>query len=215
MADDDKKTATTEGEKEEGFDLGAALDGVRQATKTVKIYLDADAADEAFRLNGALLEARADAKDGVEQVMSIVEEAPTVRLERELKEAIAALDEQAMTFRLRALASKEMDVIRNVVVNKVKAPRNQNEEAANEFRRERQGVLNEYFLSHAVIDVTFRGKKRTGLSLDDAKKLHETLPATEWDRLTETFLEAQAALSAMQQVMGDPTFRWAVSDDAA
>lgn len=212
MADDDKKTANTD--EEEGFDLGAALDGVRQATKTVKIYLDAEAADTAFRLNGELLEARADAKDGVEQVMSIAEEAPTVRLERELKEAIAALDDHAMTFRLRALASKEMDVIRNVVVNKVKAPRNQNEEAANEFRRERQGVLNEYFLSHSVIDVEFRGKKRTGLSLDEAKKLHETLPASEWDRLTETFLEAQAALSAMQQVMGDPTFRWAVSDDA-
>jgi len=215
MADDDKKTANTDEEKEEGFDLGAALDGVRQATKTVKIYLDADAADKAFQLNGALLEARADAKDGVEQVMSIAEEVPTVRLERELKEAIAALDDKAMTFRMRALASKEMDVIRNVVVNKVKAPRNQNEEAANEFRRERQGVLNEYFLSHSVIDVEFCGKKRTGLSLDEAKKLHETLPATEWDRLTETFLEAQAALSAMQQVMGDPTFRWAVSDDAA
>ena len=200
-------------EQDEGFDLEAALDGVRQATKTVKIYLDATAADEAFRLNGALLEARADAKDGVEQVLSIAEEAPTVRLERELKEAIAALDERAMTFHLRALASKEMDVIRNVVVNKVKAPRNQNEEAANEFRRERQGVLNEYFLSHSVTAVEYRGKKRKGLSLDD-RKLHETLPATEWDRLTETFLEAQAALDAMRQVMADPTFRWAVSDDA-
>lgn len=212
MADDDKKTATTE--EDEGFDLGAALDGVRQATKTVKIYLDAQAADKAFQLNGALLEARADAKDGVEQVMSITEEAPTLRLERELKEAIAVLDEQAMTFRLRALASKEMDVIRNVVVNKIKAPRNQNEESANEFRRERQGVLNEYFLSHSVIDVVFRGKTRKGLSLDDARKLHEALPASEWDRLTETFLEAQAALGAMQQVMNDPTFRWALSDDA-
>lgn len=212
---DEKATTSDDKTADEGFDLGAALDGVRQATKTVKIYLDADAADKAFQLNGALLEARADAKDGVEQVMSIAEEASTVRLERELKEAIADLDDQALVFRLRALASKEMDVIRNVVVNKVKAPRNQNEEAANEFRRERQGVLNEYFLSHSVIDVEFRGKKRTGLSLDEAKKLHETLPATEWDRLTETFLEAQAALSAMQQVMGDPTFRWAVSDDAA
>lgn len=212
MADDDKKTATTE--EDEGFDLGAALDGVRQATKTVKIYLDAQAADKAFQLNGALLEARANAKDGIEQVMSITEEAPTLRLERELKEAIAALDEQAMTFRLRALASKEMDVIRNVVVNKIKAPRNQNEESANEFRRERQGVLNEYFLSHSVIDVVFRGKTRKGLSLDDARKLHEALPASEWDRLTETFLEAQAALGAMQQVMNDPTFRWALSDDA-
>ena len=83
--------------EDEGFDLEAALDGVRQATKTVKIYLDATAADEAFRLNGALLEARADAKDGAEQVMSIAEEAPTVRLERELKGAIAALDERAIT----------------------------------------------------------------------------------------------------------------------
>ena len=212
MADDDKKTATTE--EDEGFDLGAALDGVQQAVKTVKIYLDAQAADKAFQLNGALLEARADAKDGVEQVMSITEEAPTIRLERELKEAIAALDDQAMTFRLRALASKEMDVIRNVVVNKIKAPRNQNEESANEFRRERQGVLNEYFLSHSVIDVVFRGKTRKGLSLDDARKLHEALPASEWDRLTDTFLEAQAALGAMQQVMADPTFRWALPDDA-
>lgn len=214
MADDDKKMMVEEEKEDEGFDLGAALDGVRQATKTVKIYLDAQAADKAFQLNGALLEARADAKDGVEQVMSITEEAPTLRLERELKEAIAALDEQAMTFRLRALASKEMDVIRNVVVNKIKAPRNQNEESANEFRRERQGVLNEYFLSHSVIDVVFRGKTRKGLSLDDARKLHEALPASEWDRLTETFLEAQAALGAMQQVMNDPTFRWALSDDA-
>ena len=196
--------------EDEGFDLEAALDGVRQATKTVKIYLDATAADEAFRLNGALLEARADAKDGVEQVLSIAEEAPTVRLERELKEAIAALDERAMTFHLRALASKEMDVIRN----KVKAPRNQNEEAAGEFRRERQGVLNEYFLSHSVTAVEYRGRRRKGLSLDDARRLHETLPATEWDRLTETFLEAQAALDAMRQVMADPTFRWALSDDA-
>ena len=212
MADDDKKTATTE--EDEGFDLGAALDGVQQAVKTVKIYLDAQAADKAFQLNGALLEARADAKDGVEQVMSITEEAPTIRLERELKEAIAALDDQAMTFRLRALASKEMDVIRNVVVNKIRAPRNQNEESANEFRRERQGVLNEYFLSHSVIDVVFRGKTRKGLSLDDARKLHEALPASEWDRLTDTFLEAQAALGAMQQVMADPTFRWALPDDA-
>jgi hypothetical protein len=212
MADDDKKTATTE--EDEGFDLGAALDGVRQAVKTVKIYLDAQAADKAFQLNGALLEARADAKDGVEQVMSITEEAPTIRLERELKEAIAALDDQAMIFRLRALASKEMDVIRNVVVNKIKAPRNQSEESANEFRRGRQGVLNEYFLSHSVIDVVFRGKTRKGLSLDDARKLHEALPASEWDRLTETFLEAQAALGAMQQVMNDPTFRWALPDDA-
>ena len=212
MADDDKKTATTE--EDEGFDLGAALDGVQQAVKTVKIYLDAQAADKAFQLNGARLEARADAKDGVEQVMSITEEAPTIRLERELKEAIAALDDQAMTFRLRALASKEMDVIRNVVVNKIKAPRNQNEEAAGEFRRERQGVLTEYFLSHSVIDVVFRGKTRKGLSLDDARKLHEALPASEWDRLTDTFLEAQAALGAMQQVMADPTFRWALPDDA-
>ena len=212
MADDDKKTATTE--EDEGFDLGAALDGVQQAVKTVKIYLDAQAADKAFQLNGALLEARADAKDGVEQVMSITEEAPTIRLERELKEAIAALDDQAMTFRLRALASKEMDVIRNVVVNKIRAPRNQNEESANEFRRERQGVLNEYFLSHSVIDVVFRGKTRKGLSLDDARKLHEALPASEWDRLTDTFLEAQAALGAMQQVMADPAFRWALPDDA-
>ena len=211
MADDDKKTTT---EEDEGFDLGAALDGVQQAVKTVKIYLDAQAADKAFQLNGALLEARADAKDGVEQVMSITEEAPTIRLERELKEAIAALDDQAMTFRLRALASKEMDVIRNVVVNKIKAPRNQNEESANEFRRERQGVLNEYFLSHSVIDIVFRGKTRKGLSLDDARKLHEALPASEWDRLTDTFLEAQAALGAMQQVMADPTFRWALPDDA-
>lgn len=201
--------------EDEGFDLGAALDGVRQATKTVKIYLDADAADKAFQLNGALLEARADAKDGVEQALSITEEAPTVRLERELKEAIAALDDQALVFRLRALASKEMDVIRGVVVNKVKAPRNQNEEAANEFRRERQGVLNEYFLSHAVTAVEYRGKKRKGLSLDDARQLHETLPATEWDRLTETFLEAQAALDAMRQVMADPSFRWALPDDAS
>lgn len=211
MADDDKKTTT---EEDEGFDLGAALDGVRQAVKTVKIYLDAEAADKAFQLNGALLEARADAKDGVEQVMSIAEEAPTLRLERELKEAIAALDDQAMTFRLRALASKEMDVIRNVVVNKIKAPRGQNEEVANEFRRERQGVLNEYFLSHSVIDIVFRGKTRKGLSLDDARKLHEALPASEWDRLTDTFLEAQASLGAMQQVMADPTFRWALPDDA-
>ena len=211
MADDDKKTTT---EEDEGFDLEAALDGVRQATKTVKIYLDAEAADKAFQLNGALLEARADAKDGVEQALSIAEEAPTLRLERELKEAIAALDEHAMTFRLRALASKEMDVIRNVVVNKIKAPRGQNEESANEFRRERQGVLNEYFLSHSVIDVVFRGKTRKGLSLDDARKLHEALPASEWDRLTDTFLEAQAALGAMQQVMADPTFRWALPDDA-
>lgn len=212
MADDDKKATT---EEDEGFDLGAALDGVRQAVKTVKIYLDAEAADKAFRLNGELLEARADAKDGVGQVLSITEEAPTLRLERELREAVAALDDRAMTFSLRALASKEMDVIRSVVVNKVKAPRNQNEEAANEFRRERQGVLNEYFLSHSVIDVAFRGKKRKGLSLDEARQLHETLPASEWERLTETFLEAQAALSAMQQVMADPTFRWALSDDAS
>lgn len=209
MADDDKT------EEDEGFDLGAALDGVRQAVKTVKIYLDAEAADKAFRLNGELLEARADAKDGVEQVMSIAEEAPTLRLERELREAVAALDDRAMTFSLRALASKEMDVIRGVVVNKVKAPRGQNEEAANEFRRERQGVLNEYFLSHSVIDVEYRGKKRKGLSLDEAGQLHETLPASEWERLTETFLEAQASLSAMQQVMADPTFRWALSDDAS
>ena len=201
--------------EDEGFDLEAALDGARQATKTVKIYLDATAADKAFQLNGALLEARADAKDGLEQVMSIAEEAPTVRLERELKEAIAALDDKAMTFHLRALASKEMDVIRGVVVNKVKAPRNQNEEAANEFRRERQGVLNEYFLSHSVTAVEYRGRKRKGLSLDDARQLHETLPASEWDRLTETFLEAQAALDAMRQVMADPSFRWAVSDDAS
>ena len=107
-----------------------------------------------------------------------------------------------------------MDVIRNVVVNKIKAPRNQNEESANEFRRERQGVLNEYFLSHSVIDVVFRGKTRKGLSLDDARKLHEALPASEWDRLTDTFLEAQAALGAMQQVMADPAFRWALPDDA-
>lgn len=211
---DGKTTVNDDKAEDESFDLGAALDGVRQATKTVKIYLDAIAADEAFRLNGALLEARADAKDGVEQALSITEEAPTVRLERELKEAIAALDDKAMTFHLRALASKEMDVIRGVVVNKVKAPRNQNEEAANEFRRERQGVLNEYFLSHSVIDVVFRGKKRKGLSLDDARRLHETLPASEWDRLTETFLEAQAALDAMRQVMADPSFRWALPDDA-
>lgn len=208
MAEEKKKN------EDEGFDLGAALDGVKQASKTVKIYLDAIAADTAFQLNGALLQARADAKDGLEQALSITEEAPTLRLERELKDAIDALDDKAMTFHLRALASKEMDVIRNVVVNKVKAPRNQNEEAANEFRRERQGVLNEYFLSHSVTSVEYRGKKRKGLSLDDAKRLHETLPATEWDRLTETFLEAQAALDAMRQVMADPSFRWALPDDA-
>lgn len=211
MAEDNSKTTKPD---DDGFDLEAALDGVRQASKEVKVYLDADAADKALHLNGALLEARGDAKDMPAEVLSITEEPATVRLERELKDAIAALDKHAMTFRLRALASKEMDVIRSLVVQKVKIPKGRSEDEVNEFQRTRQGVLNEYFLSHSVVSVAYQGKTRTGLSLKEAGRLHEALPATEWDRLTETFLEAQTALDAMQQVMADPSFRWALSDDA-
>ena len=105
-------------------------------------------------------------------------------------------------------------VIRSLVVQKVKIPKGRSDDEVNELQRARQGVLNEYFLSHSVVSVTYRGKTRTGLSLKEAARLHEALPATEWDRLTETFLEAQTALDAMQRVMADPSFRWALSDDA-
>ena len=64
-----------------------------------------------------------------------------------------------------------------------------------------------------MIGIKSGGKSKKGLTSREAAKMRQRLPEAEWVKLIEGFDKTQVATAALEQVMADPTFRWAITDE--
>lgn len=211
----DKKYAeTVDKALNEGFDLSALLDGASMARVEIKVYTNTAAAARAVQLNG-MIEDMLNATD--DNVRTIADAPVDVEAEiAELKTARAAMEESAVTFRLRALSNTELLVIRRQVAHTVPIAKKLSDAERAEAEAERAEVVNEHALAVATLAVVdAAGRENKSLSVDDAHRLREVLPTSEWQKLSEGVLEAMARAQVADQMMSDPSFRWADSESGA
>lgn len=192
----------------EGFNLADLLDGASMARTEVKVYTNTAAAARAVELNSKI----EDALNATDDSVRTIADAPVdVEAEvAELRVARKAMEESAVTFRLRALSNAELLVIRRQVAHTVPIAKKLSEAERAEAEAERAEVVNEHALAVATIAVRdASGRENKSLSVDDAHKLRETLPSSEWQKLSEGVVEAMARAQVADQLMADPSFRWA------
>lgn len=203
MSDDKMTSAETE---DELLDLDGLLDNVKQTQRDVTVYPDATLAQRAMELQEQILEERQASEP---PVRSVDEKTP----ETELAEVLEKMEKTAIVFTLRALASAEITAIRNHIVATVPIKKNATADETNELRESRQQIAYEHYLSHSVISVKSGNKSKKGLTAREASKMRQRLPEAEWVKLIEGFDKTQVATAALEQVMADPTFRWAITDE--
>lgn len=203
MSDDKLTSAETE---DELLDLDGLLDNVKQTQREVTVYPDATLAQRAMELQEQILEERQASEP---PVRSVDEKSPEV----ELAEILKKMEKTAIVFTLRALASAEITAIRNHIVATVPIKKNATADETNELRESRQQIAYEHYLSHSVISVKSGNKSKKGLTAREASKMRQRLPEAEWVKLIEGFDKTQVATAALEQVMADPTFRWAITDE--
>lgn len=203
MSDDKMTSAETE---DELLDLDGLLDNVKQTQREVTVYPDATLAQRAMELQEQILEERQASEP---PVRSLDEKTP----ETELAEVLEKMEKTAIVFTLRALASAEITAIRNHIVATVPIKKNATADETNELRESRQQIAYEHYLSHSVISVKSGNKSKKGLTAREAAKMRQRLPEAEWVKLIEGFDKTQVATAALEQVMADPTFRWAITDE--
>lgn len=203
MSDDKLTSAETE---DELLDLDGLLDNVKQTQREVTIYPDATLAQRAMELQEQILEERQSTE---KPVRALNEKTP----ETELAEILEKMEKTAIVFTLRALASAEISAIRNHIVATVPIKKNATADETNELRESRQQIAYEHYLSHSVIGIKSGGKSKKGLTSREAAKMRQRLPEAEWVKLIEGFDKTQVATAALEQVMADPTFRWAITDE--
>ena len=183
------------------FDLDKILDGAKHTQKTVRLYLNGDAAARAVDLNLALLEAKS-AEDPEE------EKART----KELKDLLADLEAESLEVTLRALATEEVNVIRRIVVKDNPIPTRDPEEMKRLKETERTELAMIHLLSNAIIGAKHGDAETSGFSIEEVSKLRRSLPSAEWDKLTKTYDDVQAGTAVFEGLMADPTFRWGFAD---
>lgn len=203
MSDDKLTSAETE---DELLDLDGLLDNVKQTQREVTVYPDATLAQRAMELQEQILEERQSTE---KPVRALNEKTP----ETELAEILEKMEKTAIVFTLRALASAEISAIRNHIVATVPIKKNATADETNELRETRQQIAYEHYLSHSVIGVKSGSKSKKGLTSREAAKMRQRLPEAEWVKLIEGFDKTQVATAALEQVMADPTFRWAITDE--
>lgn len=181
------------------FDLASILDGVRQTQVTTEVYLRPDLYQEAFDMNAKIVDAQD--QGGAK---------PTKKQLDALAAARKAVADTTLKVTTRSLSDKEIAVVRDTVIRKNPKTKGASEEIRNLEERLQVDEVKVHLLAVGVVRVEAPdGSSRSGLTLEEARALRETLPSTEWERLVDAFDTAQVQLKALEGVVADPSFRWA------
>lgn len=185
------------------FNLSEIISGIKVATKNVDIPLNTENAARFLELVEA---AKTASMAEIDTARSITDTAPGV----EFMEELERLRADTLTFSLRALSSKEMSVLRRkVFTDPAFTMKNLSQDEKQVREVEREDRLLEYVVAQACVEVVDNstGEVKKGLSFDDAAELRGALPEFLWQKLCDTWSDAQGLGNVVSEAISDPTFR--------
>lgn len=185
------------------FNLSEIISGIKVATKAVDIPLDMENAERFVELIDL---AQAASIAEIETARSITDTAPGVEFSEELER----LRKETITLRLRALSSKELEVLRRkTFTDPAFTMKNLSQDEREVREAERVDRLMEYVIAQATVEVidNSTGESKRGLSFDEAAQLRGALPEFLWQKICDTWNEAQGIGNAVSEAIADPTFR--------
>lgn len=185
------------------FELSKIISSIKPTVKSIDVPLNTENAERFMELTEA---AKAALVIESTTARSITDVSPGVELQEELE----ALRKETITLRLRALSNKELYVLkRKVWEDPFFSTKNKNEDEKAVISIEREDRLMEYIIAQACVEIidneTEESKK--GLSDDEAAELRGHLPEFLWQRICETWDEAQKLGIVIAEAISDPTFR--------
>lgn len=185
------------------FELSKIISSIRPTVKSIDVPLNTENAERFAQLVEIAKTAQI-----VEAPMSrsITDTSPGVELQEELE----ALRKETITLRLRALSNKELYVLkRKVWEDPFFSTKNKNEDEKAVISVEREDRLMEYIIAQACVEIIDNetGESKKGLSDDEAAELRGHLPEFLWQRICETWDEAQKSGIVIAEAISDPTFR--------
>ena len=184
------------------LDLGALLDGVKQTQLDVKVCLDGTIVDNVIAAYDAL-----DAVPDDGEVQSIADLDPTEAAKEAVREVLKEMEDASIVFTLRSLSSAEMSTLRAKVTREVKVPKNASQDERDIILEERTQKMYEAFLSRSIIKIVNGEAEKTGVSLDEVRRLREDLHEWQWGKLCDGFSSAQTRVKALEETLADPSFR--------
>lgn len=185
------------------FELSKIIQTIKPSVKAIDIPLNLEDAERYVEL---IELAKAAQLHEAPMSRSITDTAPGVELTEEIEE----LRRQSITLRLRALSNKELNVLkRKVWEDPFFSTKNKNEDEKAIIAIEREDRLMEYIVAQACVEVidNATGESKKNLTEDEAAELRGYLPEFLWQRVLQTWDEAQTLGIAIAEAVSDPTFR--------
>lgn len=185
------------------FELSKIIQTIKPSVKAIDIPLNLEDAERYVEL---IELAKTAQLHEAPMSRSITDTAPGVELTEEIEE----LRRQSITLRLRALSNKELNVLkRKVWEDSFFSTKNKNEDEKAIIAIEREDRLMEYIVAQACVEVidNATGESKKNLTEDEAADLRGYLPEFLWQRVLQTWDEAQTLGIAIAEAVSDPTFR--------
>lgn len=185
------------------FELSKIIQTIKPSVKAIDIPLNLEDAERYVEL---IELAKTAQLHEAPMSRSITDTAPGVELTEEIEE----LRRQSITLRLRALSNKELNVLkRKVWEDPFFSTKNKNEDEKVIIAIEREDRLMEYIVAQACVEVidNATGESKKNLTEDEAAELRGYLPEFLWQRVLQTWDEAQTLGIAIAEAVSDPTFR--------
>lgn len=185
------------------FELSKIIQTIKPSVKAIDIPLNLEDAERYVEL---IELAKTAQLHEAPMSRSITDTAPGVELTEEIEE----LRRQSITLRLRALSNKELNVLkRKVWEDSFFSTKNKNEDEKAIIAIEREDRLMEYIVAQACVEVidNATGESKKNLTEGEAADLRGYLPEFLWQRVLQTWDEAQTLGIAIAEAVSDPTFR--------
>jgi hypothetical protein len=185
------------------FELSKIIQTIKPSVKAIDIPLNLEDAERYVEL---IELAKTAQLHEAPMSRSITDTAPGVELTEEIEE----LRRQSITLRLRALSNKELNVLkRKVWEDTFFSTKNKNEDEKAIIAIEREDRLMEYIVAQACVEVidNATGESKKNLTEAEAAELRGYLPEFLWQRVLQTWDEAQTLGIAIAEAVSDPTFR--------
>ena len=185
------------------FELSKIISSIKPTVKAIDVPLNTEDAERFLELTELAKTAQL---HEAPMSRSITDTAPGVELTEELEE----LRKQTITLRLRALSNKELYVLkRKVWEDPFFSTKNKNEDEKAIIAIEREDRLMEYIVAQSCVEIidNATGESKKGLDEEEAAELRGHLPEFLWQRICETWDDAQKLGIVVAEAISDPTFR--------
>lgn len=192
------------------FELSKIISSIKPTVKAIDVPLNTENAERFLELTELAKTAQL---HEAPMSRSITDTSPGVELTEELEE----LRKQTITIRLRALSNKELYVLkRKVWEDPFFATKNKNEDEKAIIAIEREDRLMEYIVAQSCVEIidNATGESKKGLTEEEAAELRGHLPEFLWQRICETWDDAQKLGIVVAEAISDPTFRWDGAEQA-